>query len=370
MTSAVAGIGIAEDIELIAGSVRSGNWIDGTLGVTGAGLEALAYVADPAGMLLQSGTAWLLEHVRPLSAALDQLAGDPVPIESSARTWREVAEGLRQQAEEIGWSVRHDLSEWDGAAAEAYRARSGGEQRATFALAAAAETMAALIEGAGMLIAAVRLLIRDAIAFLVSRLVVYAAEAAFSLGLATPLVVGQVTAAISSWGARIAGFLRGLLRSLRNLVPLTRSLTDHIGEAAAVFTRARAGDPGAETLNRVRKLGEGPSQPYKMRSVRQIAAKYGIDISDLRIELGRPTFRGACGQTLPNGTIKLYMQGFRSEEDLARTLVHERFHRDELAAGKPYPRDDAEFDAFEDRAYAHEDEWWENQPIRPEPRAR
>ncbi|BAL86477.1 hypothetical protein AMIS_12570 [Actinoplanes missouriensis 431] len=366
MTSAVAGIGIAEDIELIAGSVRNGSWIDGTLGVTGAGLEALAYVADPVGMLLQSGAAWLLEHVRPLSAALDQLAGDPVPIEGNARTWREAAEGLREQAAEIGWSVRHDLSEWEGAAAEAYRARSGGEQHATVALAAAAETMAALIEGAGTLVAAVRLLVRDAIAFLVSRLVTYAAEAAFSLGLATPLVVGQVTAAISAWGARIAGFLRGLLHSLRNLVPLTRALTDHIGRAAAVFNPARAG----ETLNRVRRIGDGPPQPFKMRSVRQIAARYGIDISDLRIELGRPTFRGACGQTLPNGTIKLYMQGFRSEEDLARTLVHERFHRNELAAGRPYPRDDAEFDAFEDRAYAHEDEWWENQPIRPEPRAR
>jgi hypothetical protein len=28
-----------------------------------------------------------------------------------------------------------------------------------------------------------------------------------------------------------------------------------------------------------------------------------------------------------------------------------------------------EFDAFEDRAYAYEERWWKNQPIRPEPKA-
>ncbi|MEU8242050.1 hypothetical protein AB0C07_27675 [Actinoplanes missouriensis] len=364
MTSAVAGIGIAEDIELIAGSVRNGSWIDGTLGVTGAGLEALAYVADPAGMLLQSGAAWLLEHVRPLSAALDQLAGDPVPIEGNARTWREAAEGLREQAAEIGWSVRHDLSEWEGAAAEAYRERSGGEQHATVALAAAAETMAALIEGAGTLVAAVRLLVRDAIAFLVSRLVTYAAEAAFSLGLATPLVVGQVTAAISAWGARIAGFLRGLLHSLRNLVPLTRSLTDHIGRAAAVFT------PTGETLNRVRRRGEGPRLFRRMTVAYEIADKYGIDLSGIKISLGSVHERRACGETFADRSIQLYPAAFRSEEDLARTLVHEKLHHDELTAGRPFPRNFEEKEAFEDRAYAHEDEWWENQPIRPEPRIR
>ncbi|WP_433828957.1 hypothetical protein ACQP2E_06550 [Actinoplanes sp. CA-015351] len=364
MTSAVAGIGIAEDIELLAGGIRNGSWIDGTLGATGASLDALAYVADPVGMLLQSGVAWLIEHVRPLTAALDQLAGDPVQISSSAQSWRETAAGLRTQADQIGWSVRLDLSEWDGPAAMAYRIRSARDQQATSALAAAAQTLAELIEGAGALVAAVRLLVRDAIAFLVSRLVVYAAEAAFTLGLATPVVIGQVTAAISSWGSRIAGFLRALIRSLRNLTPITQTLTTRITELKNLLTD----NVPAHALNRVQKIGEGESRPFKMRSARQIAEKYGIDISGLQISLGKPTIRGVCGVTLPDGSIRLFVPGFRSEEDLARTLVHEKFHHDELAAGRPYPRDDAELDAYEDRAYAHEDDWWDNQPIRPEPR--
>jgi hypothetical protein len=101
-----------------------------------------------------------------------------------------------------------------------------------------------------------------------------------------------------------------------------------------------------------------------------VAEKYGIDISGLKITLGDKKERGVCGCTYPDGSIVLFSPGFRSEEDLARTLVHERFHHDELAEGAPFPRNEDEADEWEDRAYDHEDEWWENQPIRPEPRTK
>ena len=102
--------------------------------------------------------------------------------------------------------------------------------------------------------------------------------------------------------------------------------------------------------------------------MQSIAAKYGIDISRLDIRLGDKSLRGVCGRTLPDGAVVLFPAGFRSEEDLARTLAHEKFHHDEIAAGKPFPRDAVELDQWEDRAYAHEEEWWNNQPVRPEPR--
>jgi hypothetical protein len=50
-----SGVWIAEDIELIAQGVRSGSWIDTSLGVVGAGLDGLAIVSDPVGALLQYG---------------------------------------------------------------------------------------------------------------------------------------------------------------------------------------------------------------------------------------------------------------------------------------------------------------------------
>ncbi|MEV6343708.1 hypothetical protein [Actinoplanes sp. NPDC051851] len=364
--TAWTGIWIAEDIDLIRTGVENGSWIDGSLGVAGAALDGLAMTFDPLGTLLQCGAAWMIEHVRPLTEALDWLAGDPPAIAGHAQTWRDVATGLHTRADDLAYAVRMDLSEWTGAAAAAYRTRSTEQQEALTALAKASETMAAITEGASMLIAAVRVLIRDAIATVVSRLIVYAAEELATWGAATPLVVQQVTTLIATWSARIAHWLRKLLSSLRNLLPITHRLTTHIDEIKQVLNRLHHQEPA---LNRVRGRGAGPIQLYNMESVRSIAAKYGIDIAGLRIQLGPKNIRGWHGKTKPDGSIVLFVTGFRSEEDLARTLVHEKFHHDELAAGRPYPDLDAT-KAYEDRAYAHEDRWWNNQPIRPEPRTR
>src|SRR5262249_60201823 len=86
-----SGVWIAEDIELIGQGVRNGSWIDGSLGVVGAGLDALAIVSDPVGALLQYGVAWIIEHVKPLTEALDWLAGGPGQIAGHGQTRRHVA---------------------------------------------------------------------------------------------------------------------------------------------------------------------------------------------------------------------------------------------------------------------------------------
>jgi uncharacterized protein YukE len=214
-----SGVWIAEDIELICRGVKDGSWVDGTLGVVGAGLDALALISDPVGVLLQYGVAWIIEHVRPLSEALDWLAGDPGQIAANAQTWRNVADDLQHQGDVLDKAARFDVSEWTGEAADSYRQWSTQQQQALGALAKASQTMATITEGGGMPIAAVRILVRDAIATLVSRLIVYAAEEAGSLGFATPLVVEQVTTLIGSWTAKISRWLKGLLETL----PMTRS---------------------------------------------------------------------------------------------------------------------------------------------------
>ncbi|MGV9980599.1 WXG100 family type VII secretion target [Micromonospora wenchangensis] len=235
--SAWAGIWICEDIELIAQGVRTGSWIDGSLGVVSAGLDALALVSDPVGALLQYGIAWLIEHVRPLSEALDWLAGDPAQITAHAQTWRNVAAALRQDAAELTHAVRSEVAGWGGSAGTAYRAWATEQHRAITGLAEGADTLAAATEGAAGLVAAVRLLVRDAIAACVSRLIVYAGELLATGGLATPWVVEQVTTLVGSWAARIARLLRGLLASLRRLLPELRRLGNLIEKLKQALNR-------------------------------------------------------------------------------------------------------------------------------------
>ncbi|MET8359197.1 DUF6883 domain-containing protein [Micromonospora sp. NPDC005171] len=241
--SAWAGVWICEDIELIAQGVRTGSWIDGSLGVVSAGLDALAFVSDPVGALLQYGIAWLIEHVKPLSEALDWLAGDPAQITAHAQTWRNVSGSLRDEAAELARAVRTDVAAWGGGAGPAYRAWATEQQQAITGLAQGADTMAAITEGAAGLVAAVRLLVRDAVATCVSRIIVYAGELLITGGLAAPLVVEQVTTLVASWGARIARLLRGLLASLRRLIPEMRRLGDLIEKLKQALGRLRKQSP-------------------------------------------------------------------------------------------------------------------------------
>ncbi|WP_250036085.1 hypothetical protein [Paractinoplanes maris] len=99
-------------------------------------------------------------------------------------------------------------------------------------------------------------------------------------------------------------------------------------------------------------------------NVLAVAAKYGIDMDSVRFSLdkirrGSGPGREFFGVTMPDGEIKLARDAFMNEEQLARTLAHERFHLDELREGKDFPWDEAARAASESRAYAHEERWWQ-----------
>ncbi|WP_233558712.1 WXG100 family type VII secretion target [Micromonospora radicis] len=258
-----AGVWILEDIELIHQGVTTGSWIDGSLGVVSAGLDALAFVSDPVGALLQYGIAWLIEHVKPLSEALDWLAGDPAQITAHAQTWRNVAASLRGEAAGLARDVAADVAGWNGGAGTAYRAWAAEQRQAITGLARGADAMAAITEGTAGLVAAVRLLVRDAIATCVSRLIGYATELVATAGLATPLVVEQVTTLVASWAARIARLLRGLLNSLRQLIPAIRRLGTLIDELKQTLGRLRGQStkpPSSDDPGRA-KVNNSPVQP-------------------------------------------------------------------------------------------------------------
>src|SRR5690349_22519667 len=125
-----AGVWIAEDIEAVLAGIRSGSWIESTIGAVSAGLDALAFISDPIGGLLQYGVAWIIEHVKPLSEALDWLAGDPGQIAAHAQTWRNVARSMHDSAANIDRAVRWNVADWRGTAGPAYRTWAKQQQDA------------------------------------------------------------------------------------------------------------------------------------------------------------------------------------------------------------------------------------------------
>lgn len=231
-----SGIYLAEDIEALRQGIADGSWVDGTLGGVGAGLDTLGVITDPLGTLASWGVAWLLEHVRPLSQALDALAGDPGQVAAGAATWLRVSQQLGASGQDYRDSVSRDLAGWSGEARAGYQQHADGHVAAIEALSRASATMADAVQGAGELVAFVRTLVRDLIADFVSVLAVrlweWLAEEGFTLGLATPWVVAQVSTLVARWVEKINHLFRALLESLTRLGKKLRELAhlvDNLG---------------------------------------------------------------------------------------------------------------------------------------------
>ncbi|MEK8108252.1 hypothetical protein NKG94_31265 [Micromonospora sp. M12] len=188
-TTAYSGVGIVESLVDLRHGIESGSWIDTAIGGVGTSMEVLVTCVDPIGSIVSWGVAWLIEHVEPLSDALDWLAGDPDQITAYAQTWHNVSQHVNGQVTALSEAVRTEIAAWTGPASEAYRRYSDQHVRHLAGLADATDLIGTVVEGAGLLVALVRELVRDLIADFVSVLAVrlwqWLAEAGLTLGAAT-----------------------------------------------------------------------------------------------------------------------------------------------------------------------------------------
>jgi hypothetical protein len=256
-----AGIWIAEDIELIVQGVRSGNWVDTSIGSLSAALDGLALVADPFSSLLQYAAASLMEHFGPLREALDLLAGDPGQVAGHALTWRNVSAALDIQHQDLTASLGQ-VAAWQGIAGDAYRSWAQAQRGAVAGLSAAAGATAEITECAGLVVATVRVLVRDLIAVAFSRAVVYVTEEVFSLGLATPVVAVQLSTLVLQCSARISRLLHGLVDSLERLFQAAGRLAGHIDELARILSRLGHHPPSGGSVGARAGVGGYVTPPY------------------------------------------------------------------------------------------------------------
>lgn len=263
-----SGVFLAEDVDMLMASFSGGSWIDTTIGGIAAGLDALAFVTDPLGQLVSWGVGWLIEHLKPLSDALDTLAGDPDQIAAYAQTWKNVGQAMGRAQTTLHDGTARQITEWVGTASAAYRHLAGEHEAALAALAKANNALAEITAGAGLLVATVRIMVRDLIADFVSVLAVriweWLAEEGLTLGLGTPWVVAQVTSLAGKWVGRIAHLLDGLINSLRRLTPLLRRLGQIIEDIKTLLRRLTGRrTPGGPSLARDTHLFHSDADPLR-----------------------------------------------------------------------------------------------------------
>lgn len=187
-TTAFTGAPLLESIDETSKTISSGDWAAGVEGIANTMSNAMSntmsntmdFAMDPFAAVFSSGVGWLLEHVQPLSEALDKLAGDPDQITANARTWTTIAEELGSISSDMANLIATGTASWVGEAGDAYRDRGTDTANLIAAAQSAAEGASSGISTAGDVVASVRTLVRDVIAELVGNLISWALQVLFT----------------------------------------------------------------------------------------------------------------------------------------------------------------------------------------------
>jgi len=307
------GLGLVDDAYQVAGGIHDNSWVDGTLGGVGGSLDILSMAIDPLGSLVSWGVSWLMEHVKPLKEALDWLAGNADEVAAHAATWKNVAAFTESARQDFLARLKVEVADWFGSSGDAYREHAGAHLSVLEGLSAAARGISSAVEGAGLLVGLVRGIVRDLIAqfvgTLAARLPQWLAEEGFTLGIATPLVIGQVASLVATWVNKIQHFVRALLSSLRRLRPMLGRLGDILTDLRGLAARlARTGPAGKAhdplapkapedyTFNMVENPG-----PLATRPGTPAANFAGGRYDEVTLPADRVLYRGGDSQGSPLG---------------------------------------------------------------------
>jgi uncharacterized protein YukE len=209
------GFGLADSVEDLTVAIKSEGWVDDALAGGGLVLEAAGTVLDPFSALLSSGLGWAMEYFQPLREALDSLTGNPDAVAAHVTTWNNMAAELMGCAEELQGNLARDMPTWKGDASSAYQELMVNNVEGIGGLAGTAAAMAAATEGAIGLVQLTREIVRDLIADLVARVIVWAVEAIFVVTI--PVIAAQIVGAVLKWAGRIMMYTNALIASLTNL---------------------------------------------------------------------------------------------------------------------------------------------------------
>jgi RHS repeat-associated protein len=187
-----------------------------------------------------------------------------------------------------------------------------------------------------------------------------AALAAYATGMSDTIAIASLFIGqpeIGEGARAVDGMLLTTTDGLDGMTAAVSSATDATVNAATTDAEPsllRTGTGGG--------AGYPPIFRANPETVIRTASKYGIDISESEFEV-RPVTQGydgtkLYGNTMPNRTILLYRDAFDSEEQLMRTLVHEKYHVAQLKAGMPYPPNFNADSPVEIAATQFEEGWW------------
>lgn len=242
--SGFEGLGIIEDGHALVEAIQGGSWMGTALGVAFTGLDVASAVSDPIGTLISMGLGWALEWVWPFNELFNALAGDAAQVEANAQTWENVATALVSASAQLEEDTTTCLSDMAGDGVEAIRTSADGVAEHVRAASQWAQAMADGLRMASGIVQVVHDVVRQAITDLIGTICSVAIEEACTLGLATALVVEQITtrvAALSTHVFEAVGHLKTAFSSFHGLLSeLGRLWNTLTGAISSMFHRGAA----------------------------------------------------------------------------------------------------------------------------------
>lgn len=265
--SGFEGLGIIEDGHALVEAIQGGSWMGTALGVAFTGLDVASAVSDPIGTLISMGLGWALEWVWPFNELFNALAGDAAQVEANAQTWENVAMALGAAGAQLEEDTATCLSDMAGDGVEAIRTSAGGVAEHVQAASQWAQAMADGLRMASGIVQLVHDVVRQAISDLIGTICSVAIEEACTLGLATALVIEQITtrvAALSTHVFEAIGHLKTAFSSFHGLLSeLGRLWNTLTGAISSMFHRGAAAlTPHGPVAGTTAAIGIGGGAPH------------------------------------------------------------------------------------------------------------
>lgn len=210
---------LVADVRSTNDAVRGGGWDSGSYG---SGDASGGATGDPLSALVGSGFGFLADLVPFLGEPLQQLAGDPGAIASSAQSMQEVGSGVASISDSYGQAAGPETSGWSGAAASEYLKTAaelvGGLQGIGEASTGLGEALAGMGDALAKTANEVTILVNEAVGriVLIMNQALAAAQATFGASIAA--AIPQVVQVAAEYGARISGHMGNLLASAQGLL--------------------------------------------------------------------------------------------------------------------------------------------------------
>jgi len=232
-----AGAGVVDDAAQIVKSIQEGDGWSIAANIGAGALDALGFVENPVKAIGTTAIGWLLEHISFLDWFLDHTTGDPQQVQNAAETFFQAAQDLdgvaADQIRAFGMEVP-TYREGGSPSAQEFESRVGVRGAELKTLSLQCHGLGWTMNGAGILVATTRGVIRDLLTefawWVVKKGTIALAAAPYTCGSSMALLAADVGITAAKLGTHLARKLNKLASDLGGLFGKMRQLAKFLGK--------------------------------------------------------------------------------------------------------------------------------------------